>query len=284
MQSESLRGQKWAVIGGSSWVGANVIHFARNQGVELSVFGSQGREAVIAGKSQQIHPYETDAILGRYFDYVWDCAFVSKARLHSNPNLSAVNDYLAEKSIEIFSQGSYSSFVYFSSGAAIAEHEQSSYGRTKRYVESELSKLNKLMNNDLKLIRLWSISGPFCPRPLDFALTSMILEAKKLGKITLKSNGLVWRRYASIEQIIELVVSAQNLQGPLDSGGPLIEMLELAENVAQVMDRQVHIENTRINEIESQYFARDMSFELLLLANGITPMGIRQQILKSELI
>ncbi len=269
----------WAVIGASGWVGSNVVAKARKLGVDFEAFGSHDRIEEVAGLPTRIAKYDPDTLIKKRFDVIWDCAFITQEKLRSHPELTEVNRYLTQALSQVIKSNAFGKLVYFSSGAS--QHSAlraEAYGSQKREVENEILSLVSRNAEKVKICRLWNVSGPHCKKKRDFAITSMIYEALEKGTITISSTRLVWRRFAMLEQVAHLMLNLGSEIQVIDSGGPLVEIGDLAREIAKAVGDSITIIEQKREGTGPLYFSESLAYEANLIKLGVTPASMKQQV------
>ena len=132
----------------------------------------------------------------------------------------------------------------------------------------------------MSIPRVFSVSGAYVNRPEIFAFSDFILQAKQ-GKISIKSNERVFRRFSPIEDVIGLSSILASRPDPIvyETGGELIELLELAELVAQASSPRVTVSHN-LNESKPQnhYHSDDLSWQANLKDHNLEQESVQSQI------
>jgi nucleoside-diphosphate-sugar epimerase len=149
--------------------------------------------------------------------------------------------------------------------------------------ELQISKVTEDQNLNLLISRIFNISGGNINKFETFAITQMIKSAIDHKYIKVFADHQVFRRYADIGQLTRLVLQLlkSDFNGVFDSGGPLIEMRELADRIKKVIDPSVKLEFTAINtkSTSDNYYSRSDQYEILLNQYlGEKPIEIEDQI------
>ena len=275
---DRLRGQSWAIIGASGWVGSNVVEFARKFEVDVQLFGSSRRSQDIAGRNEAIEKYHPDSVSNNKYDFIWDCAFQTREKLANNPGLAEANLDLNAMTRHLADHGRFETYVYFSSGAALGARDTNEpYGLAKALAEESLMEIFKKTGKDIRIQRLWNVTGPHCQKKQEFAFTSLIQSAMNERRIEINSRTLVWRRFADLKQVIGIAIS-EPMSQPLDSGGELVEIRQLAKIITQELPYKVEVTDARESEDHARYFSTSMDYEEKLLGLGVTPRSLVDQV------
>ena len=130
------------------------------------------------------------------------------------------------------------------------------------------------------MIRAFSVSGPFVRTPEKYAFSDMITQGLS-GRIEVHSDRPTYRRYCSVADLLAVALArASRLGGGLvESGGPLIEMRELASLVAALTSPEPKVSLTEWSSQQpSEYASDDQSWTLACSEVGFEPMGLQQQV------
>jgi nucleoside-diphosphate-sugar epimerase len=277
-----FQGQKWAIIGATGWVGSNLVQFARDFEVDFELFGSSSRIQEVAGIKSQIHSYDATKVIESDYDFIWDCAFVTRDQLLSNPARASQNENLIENLKTILRENTFGRLVYFSSGATISPGlSEETYGKQKSEAENLIKESAVHGSIDALIMRLWNVSGPHCTKRQEYALTSMIDQALMEGQINIRSRNYLWRRFAALNDVFLAALLSPKDTLELDSGGVLIEIRQLAKEIMKVLDMPVKIVDSLEEETHTVYASWSLKYELTLLNGGFEPSSINEQIVSS---
>ena len=85
--------------------------------------------------------------------------------------------------------------------------------------------------------RVFSVAGPGMSRPENYALGSMIAQARAGGPVQITSERPVLRTYCGVDEVVALSLWAagNGRCGVFDTGGHVVEMADLATTVADVI-------------------------------------------------
>lgn len=283
LYSEALEAKRVTIIGYSGWLGSALLGLLTRERIRrLTLVNSQsfvvfewGTET-LRGCADSIDQSLFEA------DLVIDMAAVTR----DNPNnldletAKRINDRLHDRGIALINRNLCGRYLGFSSGAALdLPPNLDWYGDSKRRFEENFR--NAARPGD-RLLRIWSTSGSFCPKPKSFALTEFLMQAATKGSIEVRSESPVFRRYAPIEETIFWGLMSSDTDHILDSGGELVELLELAEVVRRTINPQANIVFTRSTKIEAHpYRSSNESHDDEMLKLGIQAMTLEEQICNS---
>lgn len=175
-----------------------------------------------------------------------------------------------------------------SSGAALVDHDgpslaENPYGQLKREEEAVLRRSVR-PDSAWVIARGWSFSGPEVLRPADYLFSDVILQASR-GSIELRSDRRVFRRYVSVEDFLSacLLRGLSGWSGVVDSGGDLVESMELAQRVAMYF-QDVKIERSSAFNAEASpdfYASDNTSWNETLATTGVVADDLDLQISKT---
>jgi nucleoside-diphosphate-sugar epimerase len=136
------------------------------------------------------------------------------------------------------------SFINLSSGAArdldVESKNKSAddYSRLKKSLEIEYSEIGRQNGVPIVNCRIYSLTGRHLNEFENLALSSFIKQAKTKNRIEVISP-TTKRTYVDAVNLVGVLfsIASQGKDAWLDSGGTLVTMLELAQNVARALDK-----------------------------------------------
>jgi nucleoside-diphosphate-sugar epimerase len=179
------------------------------------------------------------------------------------------------------------SFINLSSGVA-RDLDQGSewkhpdeYARLKKRLEVEYDELSSQSGNAIINCRIFSLTGRYLNEFENLALSSFIKQAKENKRIEVRSP-VTKRTYVDAVSLAGtlLLVASEGKDASFDSGGTLVTMLEMAENVAAALGKdQMQI---IVGKDESpDYFGDFERYNRLAADLGQNLSGINEQILNT---
>jgi nucleoside-diphosphate-sugar epimerase len=285
--------RKVAIFGASGWFGRESLELClgNHEDLEVRAFASKpieinlGKQSVSAGvfSLQDLMLYEPELII--------DAAFVT--REHASrvglAKYEQVNRQIMENCFSAIQIPSVRKVIGFSSGVVIPKFEQENsaddgglYASLKRDYESKLQHLSLELDKETTILRTFSVSGTHNNRPRLFAFSSMVLDAMR-GSITINSPGPVIRRYMDVSDLIAVGLGTKDTGFQvIESGGPILEIGELAEEIRRIVNPHASI--SRVDgEIRSNFYASDgESWEAPSEASGIKPKTLIEQITNTK--
>lgn len=179
------------------------------------------------------------------------------------------------------------SFINLSSGAARDLDQDSKpkvtdeYSKLKRQLESEYSQGCIQYETPIVNCRIFNLSGKYLNEFENLALSSFIKQARNHNRIKVNSPSTK-RTFIDATSLAGtlLTVANQGESASFDSGGILVTMLELAQNVVKVIgNNQCTILAGR--DESSDYIGKYNEFNFLAESLGQSPLGIEDQILNT---
>ena len=179
------------------------------------------------------------------------------------------------------------SFINLSSGAAGSLDQDSKpmmideYARLKKTLEIEYFQDCNENKTSIVNCRIFNLSGNHLNEFENLALSSFINQAQKNNRIEVKSPATK-RTFIDATSLAGtlLSVAIHGESANIDSGGELVTMLELAQNVATVVDAG----NCQIltgGDEAADYFGKYEEFNSLAVNFGHSLLGIQEQIQKT---
>jgi fermentation-respiration switch protein FrsA (DUF1100 family) len=117
-------------------------------------------------------------------------------------------------------------------------------------------------------------------RPHAYAFSDLILQART-GQIRIAADRPVYRRYVDVGDYLNVCLTRglQGWSGIIDSGGPMVEMQELGEQIRAIVNPAATIHRPPISTTEPSIYASDDStWQLACAATSSTPRSLPEQI------
>jgi nucleoside-diphosphate-sugar epimerase len=277
------------VTGATGWFGQTAIDLIAQNKRDSMYLASRTRTLPVGQALVSVSSFDIDEIAHFEPTVVIDCAFLTRDRVPTMPLEEYVrtNEKLTGQLIEIASLPSVERVVSISSGAAIYPHdaldddvEDNPYGWTKRRSERRLAESVLVDSTSVVIARAWSVSGAYVLKPRSYAFSDMIIQAMG-GSVHVTAATRVYRRYVSVEDLLTVALASATSPGltVIDSGGPLVEMQELAEAVIRIVNPSATI--TRVAPVPGEpgaYYADPQGWDLACAAAKFDPATLDEQI------
>lgn len=275
-------GARVLVTGANGWFGRSTLNVLSEYDVEIYATSSKNTRLALGDREFTVRLWDEKSIEAFKPTAVIDCAFLTKERLsdYAIEDYFATNRLLISRARWLTKLPSVKQFIGFSSGARLTD-PTSPYGILKAEYESEIE-TSALRKPDLGAViaRAWSVSGRLVTKPTLFAFSDFILQAET-GLIRVSSEGLVNRRYVSIEDLV--LVSGALAREPgfqiLDSGGELVELGQLAQKVSDALNPKAEVTRQLTPGYpENNYYSDNSSWLTACEKLGYSPSTIHNQI------
>ena len=275
-------GGRVIVTGANGWFGRSALSVLRDYDVEVFATSNKTTRLTFGGKEFAVRRWDENSIGEFKPTAVIDCAFLTKERLsdHAVEDYVSINRLLISRASWLANLPSVKQFIGFSSGARLTD-PTSPYGMLKTEYELEIEASARL-NTELGAViaRAWSVSGRLVTKPTLFAFSDFILQAET-GVIRVSSQGLVNRRYVSIEDLLLVSGALARERGfqILDSGGDLVELGQLAQKISETLNPTAEVKRQLIPGYpENNYYSDNSSWLTACEKLGFSPSTIYEQI------
>jgi len=286
------------ISGATGWLGLSLLEeIVKTQFCSIEqivLISSQIKEVETPNRIIKTNTWENLAItspVGMYFDF----AFQTQEKIISlgEEKYIEANEKLIENSINFIKLYKPKAIFLASSGAVYGKNyfstpkPSSIYGQLKLKQEAKISKIAADENLNLLICRVFNLSGRHINKFQTFAIAQMIKSAMDESCIKVLSDYQVFRRYTDVNQftrlILKLLISKK--VGIFDSGGPLIEIRELALEIKKIINPLAELESKMINKNipADDYYSRSNQYkELLMQYLNEYPITIKDQILETS--
>jgi nucleoside-diphosphate-sugar epimerase len=232
-------GERVLVLGATGWFGSTMLALLEHHPASVLAVASRSRDHRVGDRTWPVFAYDRDQIVGFAPTLVLDFAYLTRGY-----EVELGGEEYARRLAELAAQfedvarlPSVRAVLTVSSGAALAVPEGPSlpvgaYGEGKRGIEALAVSLADPARSVL-VARAYSLSGALVGDPLAYAFSDLVLQART-GLVEVRSPGAVWRRYCGVEDYLAVCVAdlMDGRSGTVDSGGPLVELRDLAEQIA----------------------------------------------------
>jgi nucleoside-diphosphate-sugar epimerase len=270
----------FAVTGATGWLGMATldvldIALGPRAGERVIAFGSRGREIKLrAGRSVRVHALDNLDHLANDKRYIFlHYGFLTRAKVakYSHDDYIAGNAAItdavsrtvsARKTIGLFVPSTGA--VYRKDGTLDDDITANPYGVLKLRDEAHFAQIAAQLGISLTMVRIFNLGGPYINYVNTYALSSIILDVLRGGRVTLRASHPVIRSYVSIFDVIDLALCTlsdreQPMAKPFDTAGEReIELGELAQYCATVLGRPgIPIERPPLREEPADRYVGD---------------------------
>lgn len=270
------------VTGATGWFGLTLLDLlgSLENPPRILPLASRPRKISTRLRTWTLHTWQVDMLERFEPTVVFNFAFLTRDKIallgkreYEKQNLEILDQFDSLAHME-----SVRSVITTSSGA-VCQGGEDSYS-TLKLREEEIAVACRSAKRASVIARAYSVSGRWVTHPWQYAFSSFILEAQS-GAIRVRSSLPTWRRYCDVGDYLK-VAAAIALRGQsltLESGGPLIEMRELAEQIRAEVNPKARVEFADLECGEPQVYASDgTSWSDALAHVSFKPMDLRQQI------
>lgn len=258
------------ITGATGWFGRTAQQLLPKHVVRLCT-ASSARQGCIEYSFHAVREFAPTVVL--------NFAFLTREKLDTlgPEEFKVVNEELLQRFQAVTELPSVRGAVTVSSGAAITEPEHP-YGELKNR-EEEIA-LSFARSKSVNVIRAYSVSGGMVLRPRAYAFSDFILQAES-GSIRIRADQPTFRRYVSVADALSLAILEVNSghSGVVETGGPLVEMQELAEVIRLMVNPTAVIDRVPlVSQGESVYASDGQSWDEACARHGYVPATLEQQI------
>ena len=278
------------ISGATGWLGRSAVALIQNLEIPLLLTASQDCTLDVDGKLSTVRSFSLDDALEFRPTVVLDFAFITRDRLRKTglEEFLRTNRHLIELSRKLLEVDTVNKFVGFSSGAAVPflnskppEMLADPYGLLKAEYETALMRTNGAMANKVVVARPYSLSGRFVRNRSSYAFFDIIDQAVRFNSVALVTKAPVFRRYVDAEEFIALCINESPGGEPLESGGELIELGDLAELTISVLRSRARVERPEFSGKADNYHSDGKSMLQACRRVGFQTSSLRDQILAS---
>lgn len=291
IRSTVSKTDKVLILGATGWFGQTMHRFLARNDIPALLIASKGRTFPTTYGTQNIKPWDIDAIATFKPTIVCDFAFLTREYADQMPlsSYKYQNIQLLERGLEAFNLPSVRLGIAASSGAVnfpsrrlLSDLGEDPYAQLKRVTEDRYRDLASDNNKALCIIRAFSVSGDLVTKPHGFAFSDFISQALESQHIHIESPHRVVRRYVSVDDLLTiglLHASEFKDQPILESGGEKVDLLKLAELIRSEINPGIKIEHQIDLDLPpNEYFAKGDSWERTCAHFSYEPSNLTTQI------
>ena len=221
----------------------NNPNFAKEQ---VLLIGSKTSRLDINNESFQVVEPHVGFELIRENAIFFNSAFLRREALQTmtSEEYFIQNKEIVDLAVRALKQKKLFSFINLSSGVARDLDNESEkkttddYSRLKKTLEVEYSEIGRQNGVPIVNCRIFSLTGKHLNEFDNLALSSFIKQAKVQNRIEVMSPATK-RTYVDAVNLAGVLfsIARQGKDASFDSGGTLVSMLELAQNVATILNK-----------------------------------------------
>ena len=283
------------ISGATGWLGQEVLALLETEKSQASAFeviAISSKKRILehpTGHNMVTHTYDEIDSIGQVDGFV-NLAFLTREKV-----LEVGYQQFVLRNLDLISQASQvierskpQWVVLVSSGAIFKKStdqletsiSENPYGFLKWIEELLLTDAAARVGAKIVIGRLWGATGRYMPINRAYALSDFVCQADVGGPIKVRSGHQVFRRYCDAGDFMNVLIrlAESGRSSTLNSGGPLIEIGDLAHEVARhfkdvVIDR-APVDSTSIDD----YYPRSNDFEDMAHQMNVALTSISAQI------
>jgi len=284
---------KILVTGATGWLGKSSINYllGNNYPIKNIIAAASANKTMDLGELSAI-PVEDFFKLSpsTEIDGIIHLAFLTRDKVDSLTfeKYVKMNSNITSKAVDLIKTVKPKWIVNVSSGAIFnpitkeleQNLENNPYGFLKLNEERELEMTAHAVGANLVIGRLWGASGKFMQLNQAYALSDFIFQAYKENRIVINSNKTVLRRYVDSEVFMGVLIKSALIGRDLviDSGGPLVEIGELASAVGEAFKVKEILRPQILSAEIDDYYPRGEQFSIFAREFNLPIIDIRQQV------
>jgi nucleoside-diphosphate-sugar epimerase len=288
--------QKILLTGASGWIGKSFLEVYENNfgpkvtQANICATSSVGKEIKLeSGTVIKSLSLSDEILLNRKYSGIVHLAALTKDKVsqYDNSEYFYKNMELLSFTLQAVEKGidwliSVSSGAVFKSNKIEFENDINSnpYGFYKRLEEMILSNLQTRHNFTFVCPRLWGGTGKDMKSHQNYAFGSFIKDAIEKNEIVIKSGHRVYRKYIDTRELMNLCIKMiQNKESKIfNSGGPKIEIGELAKKISIEIHGAQVVRSSDIEESDDHYYPTDSEIDDLFHKYNLKFSSIEDQI------
>jgi len=266
------------ILGSSGWFGQT---FAKMIGKDVPTL------AISSSTRDKYQVWSPNIVKDFQPTFVANFAFIARHKLskYSRQDYISINTEMIERMRFASQLETVRAVISISSGASQSAkaqdgmNSQDIYGALKKYEES-VALSCKTSKRSIVVLRTYSVSGPFVRDLNHYAFSSFIQQSLVQKEIQNTLNGLVFRRYVSVGDLLAIGVAraAQGWSGLIESGGELIELSELSTLIGGLLGVRVKKHSQLENSQTDSYYSDNRSWASHTKDLNFQPLGLEEQI------
>jgi nucleoside-diphosphate-sugar epimerase len=236
------------ILGSSGWLGKTLAAMMIGSDVPVMNVASRPRSVTVNDSIIEVVEYNLGAIQRFRPTFVVDFASLTKEKIGQVglDEFRNVNEKLSNQLLQSANLPSVEKVLFTSSGAAVypsqntpKEFGEDPYGYLKLQLELKMQLFASDTMKPVQCLRPWSVSGPMVSRPMEYAFSSIVVQALS-GNIRIESSRQVFRRYCAVDDLLAVAFATMPDPGAisyglLESGGELRDLISLAERVVELV-------------------------------------------------
>lgn len=284
-----------SITGASGWLGKSTLEVLLASGYDMSkVIALASTKKMIPlsdGSTVQAHPVSSPPAEIAETEMLIHLAYLTRDKVESTGFDKYVLTNLDITSIALrwLEEHPIKSFITVSSGARNnqstgnpeTDMHANPYGFLKRIDELIFEDQCKRRGINSVITRLWGATGVDMQDAGKYAIGNFVISALNKNAIQITSGHRVVRRYVDSREFMDVCVrmAQSGISDNFDSGGPEVEIGELASEIARQIDTGVSISRpTSTDQPDDLYFPSGTVFEEYAASVGLELSSISMQV------
>ena len=283
------------VTGASGWLGKSTLEIVRASGHDMSkvvALASTKKDIVLDdGLIINAHPITDPPDQIQETEILIHLAYLTRDKVGTvgydryvltNLDLTSIAlSWLASFQIKSFITVSSGARNDQSTGAPETNIRSNPYGFLKRVDELVFEEECKRRGITSVVARLWGATGLDMMDAEKYAIGNFVMSALKNQKIEISSGHKVVRRYVDSREFMQVCTQLANsgLSANFDSGGPEIEIGQLANEISRQLGSKIEISRPLASDRHDDlYFPKSKDFEEFARILNVKLSSIQEQI------
>lgn len=284
-----------SVSGASGWLGKSTLEVLLASGYDMSkviaLASTQKMIHLSNGSTVQAHPISSPPAEIAETEMLIHLAYLTRDKVESTgfDKYVLTNLDLTSIALRWLEEYPIKSFITVSSGA---RNNQSTgnpetdihanpYGFLKRVDELIFEDQCQRRGINSVITRLWGATGVDMQDAGKYAIGNFVISALNESAIHIMSGHRVVRRYVDSREFMEVCIrmAQAGISDNFDSGGPEVEIGDLASEIARQIDAEIKISRSiSRNQPDDLYFPSGTAFEKNAISVGLELSSISMQI------
>ncbi len=291
--------QKILLTGASGWIGKSFLEVYENiYGPELTqsnIIATSSAKKDIKLESGTIIkslPLTEEIGLNKKYSGIVHLAALTrdKVSIYNNSEYFYKNMEILSLTLKALDRG-VDWLICVSSGAVFKNNKiefdndinSNPYGFYKRLEEMIFKNLQETSNFVFVCPRLWGGTGSDMKSHQNYAFGSFVKDALEKKEIVVNSGHKVYRRYIDTRDLMNLCLRMvqKNESRTFNSGGPIIEIGELAKKISIELQGVTVVRAKKVDKPDDHYYPTDLEIDELFNKYKLTYSSIEEQIKKT---
>lgn len=267
--------ERFVITGPSGWIGQAVLALLADElgdrfADQVAAFGSHARHLDVAGTPglavRALADIAGEDLAGAHLIHL---AYLTreKSDVLGEREFTAQNIAIDDHVLRAAETGPPRSIFVASSGAAAKATSDPSlnpYGLCKLRQEQRFLALGERLGVPVLAGRVFNIAGPYINKQQSYAVSNMLLQAKRDGVIAIAAHEPVFRSFLHVSDLSRIILASSRgghgQAAPVDfCGAEVLEMADIAAHAARTVGGDIRIERPQIIGSGTQSYLGDFT-------------------------